>query len=284
MSQLLTLEKPSDARTRLLRTSRGAFTVLDVQPSGPTPYRGVALLVPGFMGSKEDFLPMMPGLRRGGYRVLAIDGRGQHETGRASSSPSYGKADVARDLVAVVRQVGAGPVHLLGHSYGGLVARAAVLETDGDRSLWASVTLMNFGPGPVSTEQQERLRLLLSSLDSMTMAQIWPFIENREADITPAVRDFMHRRWLGNIPEHLAAAAEQMLNEPDLTACLAGIEIEKAVISGSPDATWPPEWVEEMSRRLDARLIRLPGGGHSPNVHRPDEAAAGLIDFWDRSS
>lgn len=57
------------------------------------PYRGTVLLVPGFMGSKEDFLPVLSGLSRGGYRVLAMDGRGQHETGTASSAPSYAKSN-----------------------------------------------------------------------------------------------------------------------------------------------------------------------------------------------
>ncbi|MFE0631579.1 alpha/beta fold hydrolase [Streptomyces sp. NPDC058864] len=283
MSHLLTLDKPSHARIRRLGTPRGVFAVLDVEPDGYTTDEGVALLVPGFMGSKEDFLPMLSGLGRGGYRVLAVDGRGQHETGPASPDPRYGKGDLTRDLVAVVRQLDAGPVHLLGHSYGGLVARAAVIETAGDRSLWASLTLMNFGPGAVSAEQQERLRLLLAGLDAMTLEEIWPFIDNQEADTPPRVREFMRRRWLKNIPEHLAAAAEQMLNEPDLTAQLSAVDIEKAVISGSPDATWPPQAVEEMSHRLGARLTRLPGGGHSPNVHRPDKAAAALLDFWDRT-
>ncbi|MFE2545048.1 alpha/beta fold hydrolase [Actinacidiphila glaucinigra] len=283
MSHLLTLDKPPHARIRRLGTPRGVFTMLDVEPDGHTRHRGIALLVPGFMGSKEDFLPMLSSLGRGGYRVLAVDGRGQHETGPASPDPRYGKGDLTRDLVAVVRQLDAGPVHLLGHSYGGLVARAAVIETAGDRSLWASLTLMNFGPGAVSAEQQERLRLLLAGLDAMTLEEIWPFVDDQDADTPPHVREFMRRRWLKNIPEHLAAAAEQMLNEPDLTAQLSTLDIEKAVISGSPDATWPPPAVEEMSHRLGARLIRLPGGGHSPNVHRPDKAATALLDFWDRT-
>ncbi|MGW6454816.1 alpha/beta fold hydrolase [Streptomyces sp. NPDC055078] len=280
MSQLLTLEKPPNARTYRLGTPHGSFAVLDTEPCGSAPYRGAALLVPGFMGSKEDFLPLLERLSRGGYRVLAVDGRGQHETGRGSSGRSYAKADLAGDLVAVVRGFGAGPVHLLGHSYGGLVARAAVLETSGDPALWASVTLMNFGPGKVSAEQRERLRLLLAGLDSMTLADIWPFVANQAAEGPADVRDFLRRRWLGNDPEHLAAAARQMLTEPDLTARLSHVEIAKAVLSGSPDTTWPPAGVQQMAASLGAPLVRLDGGGHSPNVHRPDETAAALIDFW----
>ncbi|WP_405851029.1 alpha/beta hydrolase [Streptomyces niveus] len=282
VSQLLTLDKPSNARTRRLRTSRGVFAVLDTEPADLAPYRGTVLLVPGFMGSKEDFLPVLSGLSRGGYRVLAMDGRGQHETGTASSAPSYAKSELARDVVAVARQLDAGAVHLLGHSYGGLIARAVVLDTLGDPSLWASLTLMNFGPGPVSAAQRERLRMLLSGLESMTPAEIWPFIENQESDVAVGVKEFLRRRWLANAPEHLTAAADQMLGETDLTTRLADIDLAKAVVSGSPDATWPPEDVEQMAHRLGADLISLPGGGHSPNVHLPNETAAALVDFWDR--
>ncbi|MEU0738141.1 alpha/beta hydrolase [Streptomyces sp. NPDC006134] len=281
MSQLLTLEVPDNARPVRLDTARGVFAAFDVAPAGPAPARATALLVPGFMGSKEDFLPLLSALSDGGVRVLAVDGRGQYETGAASPNPSYSRDSLARDLAALVEHVGAGPVHLVGHSYGGLLARAAVLGTQGDPSLWASVTLVNFGPAGVSPRQQERLRLLLSVIDSMTLADMWPFVRNDEVPAPREVDLFMERRWLRNAPEHLSAAAEQMLNEADETPRLAQLPLPKFVVSGTPDETWAPEGVERMARELGARLCRIEGGGHSPNVHRPAETASALLGFWD---
>ncbi|WP_404962733.1 alpha/beta fold hydrolase [Streptomyces sp. 147326] len=78
---------------------------------------------------------MLPALSADGVRVLAVDCRGQYETGDASPTPSYSQDDLASDLVAVTRSLGAGPVHLLGHSYGGSLVRAAVIATQGDPSL-----------------------------------------------------------------------------------------------------------------------------------------------------
>lgn len=279
MSQLLSLEVPDNARPVRLPTERGVFAAFDVVPDGQVPARATALLVPGFMGSKEDFLPVLPSLSNGGVRVLAIDGRGQHETGGASSEPSYSRDDLASDLVAIAKHVN-GPVHLVGHSYGGILARAAVLTTQGDPSLWASVTFMNFGPSGVSSWQKERLQLLLSVIDSMTLADMWPFVRNKEASAPPGVELFMEQRWLRNNPRQLAAAAEQMLNEPDETPQLARLSIPKSVISGTPDETWVPEGVERMAHDLGARFARIEGGGHSPNVHRPAETASALLDFW----
>lgn len=283
MSQLLSLEVPERARPVRLRTRRGVFAALDVPAldrAGEGPGGATALLVPGFMGSKEDFLPLLTGLSEGGVRVLAIDNRGQYETGDAASEPSYGRGELAQDLVAVVEAVDAGAVHLVGHSYGGSLARAAVLDTDGDRDLWASVTLMNFGPAGVSQGQQERLRLLLSVVDSMSLADMWPFVRNDEVDTPSDVADFLEQRWLSNSPGQLVAAAEQMLNETDDTDRLAHLSLPRCVISGTPDGTWAPEGVEKMARELGGGFVRIEGGGHSPNVHRPDETVSALLEFW----
>ncbi|GGT51258.1 MULTISPECIES: alpha/beta fold hydrolase [Streptomyces] len=280
MSQLLSLEAPDHARSVRLCTERGIFAALDVEPAGHALSRATALFVPGFMGSKEDFLPMLPALSDAGVRVVAVDCRGQFETGQASPDPSFSRADLASDLVAVARCVDAGPVHLLGHSYGGLVSRAAVLATQGDPALWASLTLMNFGPAGVSSWQQERLNLLLSVIDSMTLADIWPFVRSGDALVPEDVESFLERRWLSNSPSQLAAVAEHMLEETDTTSELARLSVPLSVISGTPDETWAPDGVERMARELGARFVRIEGGGHSPNVHMPAETVSALLDFW----
>ncbi|MFF5897113.1 alpha/beta fold hydrolase [Streptomyces argenteolus] len=280
MSQLLSLDIPEHARSVRLRTERGVFAALDVPPAGHAPARGTALLVPGFMGSKEDFLPMLPALSADGVRVIALDCRGQYETGDASPTPSYSQEDLAGDLVAVTRSLGAGPVHLLGHSYGGSLVRTAVIATQADPALWASVTLMNFGPGAVSSWQRERLHLLLSVVDSMPLAEIWQFVRSQGQDVPEDVERFLERRWMSNRPSQLAAVAQHMLGETDTTADLARLAIPVSVISGTPDETWDPDGVERMARQLGAGFVRIEGGGHSPNVHKPAEVASALIDFW----
>lgn len=126
--------------------------------------------------------------------------------------------------------------------------------------------------------------MLLAGMESMTAEEIWPYVQNQEGDVSEGVREFLYRRWLANVPGHLVAAAGQMLAEPDLTTQLADVDLAKAVISGSPDNTWLPEDTEHMARRLGAHLVSLPGGGHSPNVHLPNQTAAALVDFWDRSA
>jgi pimeloyl-ACP methyl ester carboxylesterase len=280
MSHILSLELPAGAVRSFVTTSRGRFAALCVQ-SRAKMRRGVVLLVPGFNGSKEDFLPLLDPLADAGYEVIAVDLRGQYETGPASADAQYHAEGLAADIAMLAHSVGDGePVHLVGHSYGGLVARLAVAQNSAPGSVWASLTLVNFGPAAVSLWQQERLSLLLSVMESSPLADIWPFLQPEDSSIPMEVISFLRERWERNEVEGLRAMARQMLCEPDRTVDLQVTGVPTSVICGTPDQTWPEAGVTEMARRLGAPCTELPGGGHSPNVHTPQLMADALVSFW----
>ena len=276
MSQLLSVLRPPSVRSLRLATNRGTFAALSAAPSA-NGHRGTALLVPGFSGSKEDFLPLLPLLSSAGYEAFAIDLRGQYETGPASPFPSYEPSELAADLIAVAESLAHGPIHLLGHSYGGLVARLAVLS---NIATWASLTLMNFGPAAVSAPQQARLGLLVEALKTASLRDLWPFLRPADDNIPEEVQDFLSSRWAMNVPEALRLVAQHMMSEPDRTAELRATGVPVSVISGTPDETWPERQSNEMADRLGARFTEVPGGGHSPNVHRPQAVVNALVCFW----
>ncbi|MFM9709084.1 alpha/beta fold hydrolase [Streptomyces galilaeus] len=280
MSHILSMELPASAVRSYVTTSRGQFAALCVQPRKRTG-QGVALLVPGFNGSKEDFLPLLDPLADAGYKVIAMDLRGQYETGPASADAQYHAEGLASDLTMLAHSVGEGdPVHLVGHSYGGLLARLAVLRNPAPESVWASLTLVNFGPAAVSPWQQERASLLLSVLESSSLADIWPFLKPEDPSIPATALSFLQERWERNEVEALRAAVRQMLSERDRTADLQAAGVPTSVICGAPDQTWPEAGVAEMARRLRAPYTELTGGGHSPNVHTPLLMADALLSFW----
>ena len=132
-----------DARHRTFDGLAGPLTALDTGGDGE---RGTVLLVPGFTGSKEDFAPLLRPLCAAGYRVVALDQRGQFESPGPDDPARYSVAELGGDLVAVARQLraeGATPLHLVGHSFGGLVGRAAVLA---DPPAFSTLTLLGSGP------------------------------------------------------------------------------------------------------------------------------------------
>jgi pimeloyl-ACP methyl ester carboxylesterase len=262
--------------------------VVDAPVGAGAEPRGTALLLPGFTGSKEDFNPLHEPLAQRGYRTVAVDGRGQFESdGPTDDQSAYAQEELARDVLAQAEALGT-PVHLLGHSLGGQIARAAVLL---DHSPFLSLTLMASGPAQISVSQQERVKLLRDALGVMSMAEVWETMQAMEppeetdtgADLDAGLddREDLRRRWLGNKPAQLLATGRQLCVEPDRVAELAAVPLPFHVLSGSLDDTWPVSLLDEMALRLGARRTVVENAEHSPNCEQPLATARALADFWD---
>ncbi|WP_405882310.1 alpha/beta hydrolase [Streptomyces sp. NBC_01136] len=287
MSRPPTFVPPAGVRAYRLPTARGEFAVLDAVPEGPL--RGTALLLPGFTGSKEDFIALHEPLAAAGYRTVAVDGRGQHETdGPEHDETAYGQDELARDVLAQAAAVGTS-VHLVGHSLGGQIARAAVLL---DPAPFVSLTLMSSGPAQISASQQQRVKLLRDALAVMDMAQVWDAIQAMEPpeetdtggiDAGLDDRADLRRRWLGTRPAQLIATGRQLCTEPDRVAELATVRLPKHVLSGAYDDTWPVPLLDDMAVRLKARRTVVRGAEHSPNTDQPEQTVLALAKFWDHT-
>ncbi|MGP3774103.1 alpha/beta fold hydrolase [Streptomyces sp. SDT5-1] len=287
MSRPATFTPPPGTRAHRLRTDRGAFAALTGEPERG-PVKGTALLLPGFTGSKEDFIELHAPLSAAGYRTVAVDGRGQYESeGPKDDERPYRQRELALDVLAQAAALraggGTGRIHLLGHSLGGLVARAAAIE---DPTPFATLTLMSSGPAAVAQPQQERAKLLQDALAALDMAQVWEAIQGLDApedaaDLRGDGED-LRRRWMSNSPAQLVATAEQLRTEPDRVAEVAALGLPVHVLSGERDDTWPVPLLDDMARRLGAVRTVIAGAEHSPNTDRPEETAAALAAFWDR--
>ncbi|TQJ89803.1 pimeloyl-ACP methyl ester carboxylesterase [Streptomyces sp. SLBN-31] len=249
--------------------------------------KGTVLLLPGFTGSKEDFNPLQAPLAARGYRTVAVDGRGQYESdGPEHDESAYAQSELAQDVLAQAAALGT-PLHLVGHSLGGQIARAAVLL---DHSPFRSLTLMASGPGHISASQQQRVKLLRDALAVMSMAEVWEAIQAMEApeetdtgelDAGLDDQEDLRRRWLGNKPAQLLATGRQLCVEPDRVAELAAVPLPFHVLSGERDDTWPVPLLDDMAQRLRAHRTVIEGAEHSPNTDRPLETARAFADFWD---
>ncbi|MFJ9375895.1 alpha/beta fold hydrolase [Streptomyces sp. NPDC101455] len=291
MSRPPSFTPPPGARAYPLRTARGEFAVVDSPVGDGVEPKGVALLLPGFTGSKEDFNPLHEAFGARGYRTVAVDGRGQYETdGPADDESPYAQAELALDVLALAETVGA-PVHLLGHSFGGHIARAAVLL---DPTPFVSLTLMSSGPAEISASQQQRVKLLRDALAVMSMAEVWDAIQAMEAPEETETggaldeglddRADLRRRWLGTKPAQLLAAGRQLCVEPDRVAELAAAPLPVHVLSGSRDDTWPVPLLDDMAVRLKARRTVIARAEHSPNTDQPAATAQAIADFWDSTA
>ncbi len=309
MSTPTSLDLPGGVRRTTIHTQRGAFAALEAVPASGVCEREAALLVPGYTGSKEDFLAILDLLADGSRHVVAIDMRGQFETAGPDDPGGYAAAALGADIAAVMHATGAR--HLVGHSYGGLAGREAVLGPDGAEI--ASFTLMSSGPAALTGARAKELREMLAALGTGEAPGDGPGDgpENRQsgdgppdpAELRTGISElwrahlepqavtagvpghivaFLGRRMLSNDPHGLILMARHMLTAPDRTAELARLEqIPMLVIYGENDNAWSPAAQENMARRLGARRLCIPAAMHSPAVEAPATTAGALTQFWD---
>lgn len=291
MSRPPTFTPPPCAAARPLRTPRGTFATLDAAPAEGAEVRGTVLLLPGFTGSKEDFIALLEPLTAAGYRAVSVDGRGQYETAGPADVAAYAQEELARDVLAQAAALDApAEPHLLGHSLGGQIARAAVLLAP---DAFASLTLMSSGPAAIVPAQQARAKMLADALAVLSMEEVWQAMRAMEppppqdADTGGATAEgdddseALRARWLRHNPAQLIATGGQLSREPDRVAELAAAPLPKHVISGERDDTWPVPLLDDMASRLSAHRTVIDGAEHSPNTDRPRETAAALTAFWD---
>jgi pimeloyl-ACP methyl ester carboxylesterase len=276
-----------------VETARGSFAALEARPATGVAERQPALLVPGYTGSKEDFLLVLGPLARAGRRVIAVDMRGQYESPAAADADGYSLPALAADVALIADALGAyendGPrhIHLLGHSFGGLVARELLLA---QQARVGSLTLMSSGPGALTGPRAAVLRAVLSQLEpappdglAAEVKRIWDTqLEPAAiADGTPGeVIDFLRTRMLRSCPTGLWSMGHGLLGCPDRTSALATMGAPLLVIYGENDDAWEPSVQDEMAYRLGAERVRIPGAGHSPAVEAPETVGSALTTFW----
>ena len=218
------------------------------------------------------------------YRLLVVDRRGY------GSSPDIAHSDYAVDAADIVELLGEG-AHVVGHSYGGVVAMlAAGYRPQAVRSLVliepAALRLAADDPTVAATLQ--RLREAVASIPP----------DPSPAQYLRLSAEAMGVRMPELTPDHLRAARTALRERPSWDAQvpvepLASATWPKLVITGSWDTAsreyWA--WVGEammacgriVAERTGATLVRVPGAAHEPHREQPAVVNAALRDIWDRA-
>ncbi|RDI24066.1 pimeloyl-ACP methyl ester carboxylesterase [Rhodococcus sp. AG1013] len=265
--------------------SRGELSFFEATPEAGTDVKGTVVMVPGFTGSREDFLPMAPFVTAAGYRLISYSQLGQYDSDGPDGPDAVGEytiAKFARDLAEALDKVAPDEkVHLLGHSFGGLVTRAAVLN---DPARFLDYVILDSPPSGQNLDMDLDMGQIPALLQEGGNEALWEAMFGALQEAFPApVKEFLRGRILATKTANIAGIALSMSAEPDRVEELAATRLPILVVAGEEDVI-SVEVQADVASRLGVKFEIIAGAGHTPNEEKPEELTKVLVDFWGQTA
>jgi pimeloyl-ACP methyl ester carboxylesterase len=225
---------------------------------------------------------------KGRYRCITFDFRGQGRS--AVAAGGYDMDTLADDAAALIQKLGGAPVHFVGLSMGGFVGmRLAARRPELIRSL----VLMETSAEPEPAESAPRYRamgLVVRLLGKMGMRLVMPrvmrimfggkFLDDpsREAE-----RHLWRERGMSNHRVGITRALRGIVDRKPILGELDRISCPTLVMVGDQDVATVPEKAERIRAAIrGARLVIIPGAGHTSSVEEPLFVNRVLTEFLAR--
>ncbi|MEP6989550.1 MAG: alpha/beta hydrolase [bacterium] len=243
----------------------------------------VVLLVHGHPFDRTMWRPQIDAITGAGWRVIVPDLRGYGEStvvpGRTLLS------DFAADLAALLDGLAVPAVVIVGLSMGGQIAMDFARQYPHRvRGLLLTAT---FPQSETVDGRQARIttadRLLREGMDRYTEELLPQMLAPQTIREMPEVVHHVETMMRETDPRGAAAALRGRAERPAYDDTLAGVAVPALIIGGSADAFMTRQDAERMCALLrDCEMRWLESVGHMPNLERPDEFNAGLLDLMHR--
>jgi pimeloyl-ACP methyl ester carboxylesterase len=203
----------------------------------------------------------------GARRVVAFDQRG---FGRSTARGGPNRPTLAaRDLAAVLDAAGvAGPIDLVGQSMGGWCALAfALAHPRRVRRLVLADT-----PGGIMTAELAAALRTLAERTATPPDELGrhPALAASFAARAPALA-YLYQTLGGFGEPDMAKVGPALLGTIVPDGDLAGLTVPVLFVVGAEDALFPPAAIRASAAKLaDARVVEIPGAGHSPYFEQPE--------------
>lgn len=254
----------------------------------------VLLLLHGVTRFWRDWEPLLPALASE-WHVFALDHRGHGGSGRAGS---YRVMDYAADAARFVREKAKGPVVILGHSLGAMVAAAVAAEVP---ELVRGAVLVNppfhtMGKRIEHTVWEAQFTGMREAarrggtVDELTdaLADIRLPVPGGTFKRFGELRDRASLQWSAEClthldPEVLTPLIEgRWLDGYDVAGVLSRVRCPALLLQADPAAggVLRDDDVDEMMQALPScRRVRFPGVGHQIHRDRPEAVLSALREF-----
>jgi pimeloyl-ACP methyl ester carboxylesterase/quercetin dioxygenase-like cupin family protein len=216
-----------------------------------------------------------------GYQLVLVDLRGAGRS-REARREELSLARWADDLDRVLRSLGIERPVLVGHSLGASVGLKYALERPDDvRALvliGAEADLSNLGPRMATSAERIEAMGMRAWVEEF-WSQNPPFAAAslaREPGILDEYRDLL----LANDPVDYVRQCRAIVAAESLGGRLGEIAQPVLVLVGGSDDRTVPEHGRQLARELPAaRLVELPGIGHTIPLEAPEETARAIAEF-----
>jgi len=222
--------------------------------------------------------------RRSQYRCIAWDHRGQ---GRSDvpNVRAISIEDCYADAVALIEQLGVGPVHIVGLSMGGFVAmRLAARRPDLVRSCVLLETSAEAEPEENIPRYRTlnrvarwfRLRLVANKVMPIMFGET--FLND---PVRVVERDAWRERLSGNRRD-IWRAVNGVIERAPIMPELSHITAPTLIMVGDEDVATVPLKAERIHAAVrGSKLVRIPHAGHTSSVEQPGHVTA-AIEAWVR--
>jgi pimeloyl-ACP methyl ester carboxylesterase len=216
------------------------------------------------------------------YRVIAPDLRGLGETAVTGGPAAATMSDMARDVAALLDELGIERVTLGGLSMGGYVTLAFYRRFP--LRVRALILADTKAQGDTEDARHNREsqaeKVMTDGMESIADDFLKKVLTNATLSEKPEVVAHVREMILKTDPRGAAAALRGMAARHDQTDFLEEIIAPTLILVGSEDNLTPPADAELMRREIrGSRLEILQGASHLSNLEQPHEFNRALLDF-----
>jgi 3-oxoadipate enol-lactonase len=240
---------------------------VDVHHVVDGPADGDVVVLSGSLGSDlRMWEPQVAPLVDAGFRVVRYDHRG-HGASPVPDGP-YTLADLGGDALALMARLGAGRVHWVGLSLGGMVGMwlaAHHPQRIGNLALCCTSARL---PGGIWAERAALVRAEGTAAVARSVVERW-FTPQWRAANPEAVAHY--ERMVSDAPAEGYASCCGAIETMEVYDALPSITAPTLVLAGADDPATPPEHGRRIAERVPgARLEVLVGAAHLANVEQPE--------------